>query len=220
MAAATSRLRLGTGVFVGPLRQPIALAKAVSTAAVLSHDRVVCGLGAGWMREEFDAAGEDFHTRGQRLDEITSILRQLWTGDMVEHTGPYYTFGPVQMLPAPVSPIPIWIGGNAPAAKGRAVGHDGWIGAFHDVDQAVADLDDVTSRLRSVERDGVPFGTATVGPIRRPPVLRRLAEAGYGAVIVPLAVLTRARDLAGWRAAIRTAVQLADEAGIGGVEAG
>src|SRR5436190_13323799 len=71
MAAATRGLRFGTGVFIGPLRQPIVLAKAISTAASISGDRVVCGLGAGWMKEEFDAVGEEFASRGRRLDELT-----------------------------------------------------------------------------------------------------------------------------------------------------
>ncbi|HUZ10260.1 MAG TPA: TIGR03619 family F420-dependent LLM class oxidoreductase [Acidimicrobiales bacterium] len=215
MAGATTRLRLGTGVFVGPLRQPIVLAKAVSTAAALSHDRVVCGLGAGWMREEFEAVGEDFASRGRRLDELTVVLRRLWTGGMVEHSGPYYRFGPVQMVPAPAVPIPIWIGGNSPAAMRRAVSQDGWICAYHDVDQAIADLHTVLDLRRTTPAPGTAFATAVVGPVRQPAVLHRLADAGYDAVIVPIAMLTKGRRRADWLEATASAARLVVDAGIG-----
>ena len=208
MAGATSRIRLGTGVFVGTLRHPIALAKSVSTAASLSHGRVVCGLGAGWMREEFEAVGEDFASRGPRLDELTVVLRKLWTGRMVEHSGAHYRFGPVQMVPAPAAPIPIWIGGNSPAAMRRAAAQDGWICAYHDPDQAVGALDAVLGLREDAGNPGAPFSTAVVGPIRKPAVLRRLADAGYDAVVVPIAMLTRGRGLPDWLDAVGAASRL------------
>jgi probable F420-dependent oxidoreductase len=167
MAAATSTLRFGTGVFVGPLREPINLAKAASTAAVISGDRVICGLGAGWMREEFDAVGLDFATRGARLDELTTILRRLWTGELVEHSGKHYQFGPVQMIPAPSAPIPIWIGGNTPAAMRRAVAQDGWICAYRNVDQAAVDLGKIRALEETLTSGSRALSTAIVGLIRR-----------------------------------------------------
>jgi probable F420-dependent oxidoreductase len=214
MAAATSRLRFGTGVFIGPLRQPIVLAKAVSTAAAISGDRVVCGLGAGWMKEEFDAVGEEFASRGRRLDELTSILRRLWTGEMVEHAGTYYRFGPIQMVPAPRAPIPIWIGGNSLAAVKRAVYQDGWICAYHDLDQATNDLRTVRALRAEQPAATNPFATAVVGPIRRTEVLRQLAAAGYDAAIVPIAMLTKGRRRADWIQAVASAARLGADAGI------
>jgi probable F420-dependent oxidoreductase len=216
MAAATSTLRFGTGVFVGPLREPINLAKAASTAAVISGDRVICGLGAGWMKEEFDAVGLDFATRGARLDELTTILRRLWTGELVEHSGENYTFGPVQMIPAPSAPIPIWIGGNTPAAMRRAVAQDGWICAYRNVDQAAVDLGKIRALEQTRTTGSRALSTAIVGLIRRAETLRRLADEGYDAAIVPLAMLTRGRGRADWIQAVSAAAQLAVDAGIDG----
>jgi probable F420-dependent oxidoreductase len=213
MGAATHRIQLSTGVFVGPLREPIALAKAISTAAILSGDRVICGLGVGWMREEFDAIGEEFSNRGQRLDELTTILRALWTGAMVEHHGPHYAFEAVQMLPAPAAPIPIWIGGNTPVAMRRAARQDGWICSYHDVDQSVDGLRQVQALSRELGDRQAPLRTAVVGRIRNPTVLNSLATAGFDAVIVPLAALTRGRDLDSWLQAIEAAARLRDQVG-------
>jgi probable F420-dependent oxidoreductase len=214
MAAATTRLRFGTGVFVGPLREPIGLAKAISTAAALSHDRVVCGLGAGWMKEEFDAVAVDFTTRGARLDELPVVLRRLWTGQMVEYSGKHYAFGPVQMVPAPSAPIPIWIGGNTPVAMRRAVSQDGWICAYRNVDQAVGDLQAMRALREAHPAGAAPFATAAVGPMRRPQTLRRLDEEGYDAAIVPIAMLTRGRERSDWLEAVSAAAQLAADSGI------
>src|ERR1700722_17514145 len=99
MAAATARLRFMTTTYVAPARNPFVIAKAVATAAVLSNERVVLGLGAGWFREEFELLGQDFGNRGARLDEIIEILRLLWRGGMVEYHGTHYDFGRVQMSP-------------------------------------------------------------------------------------------------------------------------
>jgi probable F420-dependent oxidoreductase len=213
MAAATSRLRFGTGVFVGPLREPINLAKAISTAAVISQGRLVCGLGAGWMKEEFDAVGMDFATRGSRLDEMISVLTKLWTGEMVAHAGAHYRFGPVQMVPRPTSPIPIWIGGNTPAAMRRAVSHDGWICAYRNLDQAAADRGAVRALEGTAPARVTPLATAAVGPIRSPDTLHRLAHAGFDVAIVPIAMLTGGRQRSDWLDAVTVAARLAADAG-------
>ena len=93
MAAVTTKLRFGTLVYILPLRHPLEVAKAVGTAAVLSNDRVVLGCGAGWIREEYDALGVDFATRGKRYDEMIDVLRKAWSGDMVEHRGAHFDLG-------------------------------------------------------------------------------------------------------------------------------
>ena len=209
MAAATTRLRLATGVFVAPLRHPVLLAKAVSTAAAIAGDRVVCGLGAGWMREEFEIVGETFADRCGRLDELIEVMRLLWSGEMVSHDGPHYRFGPVQMRPAPRAPVPIWTGGNTRPAKRRAAHQDGWICSFHDVDQAAADLSEVRRLRREALGDGEPFGAAVVGRIRDPDALGRLRDEGYDVVIVPLAALTRGRTASDWQRAVDAAASLA-----------
>lgn len=128
MATATTHLRFSTQIFVAPLRHPILLAKAVATAAVLSQGRVALGAGVGWLREEFTVLGEEFSTRGRRLDEMIEVMRKLWRGEMVEHRGEFFEFDALKMLPVPAQPIPILTGGLHPRVLERA-GRlcDGWI---------------------------------------------------------------------------------------------
>src|SRR5690349_20333073 len=83
MAAVTSRLNFATNVYVAPARDLFTVAKAVSTAAVLSGNRVRLGVGVGWCADEFRQTGQDFHTRGRRLDEMLPALRALWRGGPV-----------------------------------------------------------------------------------------------------------------------------------------
>jgi probable F420-dependent oxidoreductase len=128
MASVTTRLRFATNVYVLPARHPLVTAKAVATAAALSADRVVLGVGVGWMAEEFEALGADFSNRGARTDEIIALLRALWRGETVEHHGSFYDVPRLRLRPAPGAPVPVWIGGESPAALRRAARlGDGWI---------------------------------------------------------------------------------------------
>ncbi len=127
----TDSLRFMTTVYILPLRDAFTAAKAISTAAVVSGGRVHLGLGVGWQKLEFELGGQPFHKRGRHIDEQLEVLRKLWTGEMVEHTGEFYSFPRVRMLPRPPAPIPIYIGGTSPAAFRRAARYDGWEGAVY-----------------------------------------------------------------------------------------
>ena len=130
MAAVTQRVRLSTNIYVAPARDLFTVAKGVSTAAAISHDRVALGVGAGWCEDEFVQTGQDFHTRGKRLDEMLEVLPKLLTGDVVEHHGEFYDFDPLSIAPVPTKPVPVIVGGNSPAAMRRAARvADGWIPA-------------------------------------------------------------------------------------------
>lgn len=130
LAAVTERVRFATNVYVAPARDLFTVAKSVSTAAVLSAGRVRFGVGAGWCEDEFVQTGQDFHTRGRRLDEMIPALRALWRGGMVEFRGSYYDFGPLRIEPVPDRPVPVYIGGDSDAALRRAARlGDGWIGS-------------------------------------------------------------------------------------------
>jgi probable F420-dependent oxidoreductase len=181
MAAVTRRLRFATMVAILPLRHPLEVAKTVGTAALLSGGRVALGAGAGWIREEFDALGVDFATRGARMDEAIGALRALWAGGMVEHAGRFFRFGPLQMSPAPGHPIPILVGGTSGRALRRAARlGDGWIGTGHAPAEAAALLDRLRALRREAGRAEAPF--ETIVPLAVPPdpeVLRRL-EAEHG----------------------------------------
>jgi probable F420-dependent oxidoreductase len=129
MAAVTERLRLATNVYIAPARDLFTAAKAVSTAAVMSDNRVTFGIGAGWCKDEFVQTGQDFHTRGRRLDEMIPALRTLLQGEMVEHRGQWYDFGPLKIAPVPSQPVPVYLGGDSDAALRRTARlADGWIG--------------------------------------------------------------------------------------------
>jgi probable F420-dependent oxidoreductase len=161
MAAVTERLRFLTSVFVLPLRHPVLAAKTIATAATLSGGRLTVGVGAGWMREEFDLVGQPFDRRGARMAEAIEVMRTLWRGGMVEHHGDHYDFDAVQMSPAPPGPIPIYGGGVSNVALGRAATLcDGWASEIQNSDEMAG----IASRLRTLRADsdraGRPFGMA------------------------------------------------------------
>jgi probable F420-dependent oxidoreductase len=190
MAAATSRLRFATMVYILPLHHPLEVAKAVATASIFSGGRVVLGAGAGWMREEFDVLGVDFTTRGKRFDESIEILRSVWSGKMVAHHGEIFRFDPLQMNPAPAAPIPIYIGGASQAALRRAARlGDGWLGAGNTPEQAGEILDRLRALREQAGRSDRPFD-AIVPLVTAPDAdtLRRLADRGAtGSVHYPFA---------------------------------
>lgn len=131
VASRTSTIRLGTGVFILPLRHPIQVARSTVTLDRMSGGRLVFGIGVGWMPDEFAIVGEEFANRGKRTDEIIDLLRQCWRDQVVEHRGVHYDIPPVYFEPKPVKGphgIPIIVGGTSKGALERAgrLG-DGWI---------------------------------------------------------------------------------------------
>ena len=93
VAALTERVRLGTTVLVLPYLNPLVLAKSVATLDVLSGGRVTLGVGVGMLREENEALGSDFRTRGAYADESIEIMRELWTSEDPQHSGRFFEFG-------------------------------------------------------------------------------------------------------------------------------
>lgn len=130
MAAATTRLRFSTSVYVLPLRSPFEVAKACGALSIFSEERFALGIGAGWMKDEFDIYGAPFKARGKRMDEMIEVMQRLWDGGMVDYQGEFYQFPRLQIEPAPKNRIPIYVGGDNPAALKRAAQRcEGWIGA-------------------------------------------------------------------------------------------
>jgi probable F420-dependent oxidoreductase len=187
MAAVTARLRFTCGVYVLPLRNPHEVARASATLAVLSDNRFILGVGVGWMKEEFDIYGVDFHTRGRRTDEMIDVLQKLWRGGMVEHHGEHFDFPRVQLSPAPAIPPPIYIGGASEVALKRAarVG-DGYIGAGTPPEDVAPLLQRLATLRAEYGRADLPF-EAMLG-IQAEPTLdlfRKLQHDGLDSTVAP-----------------------------------
>ncbi|HEX4376786.1 MAG TPA: LLM class F420-dependent oxidoreductase [Steroidobacteraceae bacterium] len=130
LAAATSRIEVGTNILILPQRNPVLLAKALATLDSFSNGRVLLGVGVGWAKEESDAVGAEFATRGKRCDEAIQVMRALWTQEAASHAGQQYSFRDAYSFPKPARPggIPVLIGGESPAALKRVAQlGDGWL---------------------------------------------------------------------------------------------
>jgi probable F420-dependent oxidoreductase len=131
MSAVTTRLRFVTNVLKTPLREPLIVAKQLSSLAVISGERVDIGVGLSWIPEEFEWTGTEMRTRGARLDEQIDIIRLVCGGGgprWVEHRGRHYSFGRLMISPAPGRPVRVHVGGHSDPALDRAARTgDGWI---------------------------------------------------------------------------------------------
>lgn len=137
LAAITTRIELATGIIILPQRQTALVAKQAAEVDLWSDGRLRLGLGVGWNPFEYDALGQDFHTRGRRMDQQIDALRTLWSAQVVDvsvDVGPATeTIAGGGMDPRPGGEIPIWIGGRSDAALKRAVTKgQGWLSNFQD----------------------------------------------------------------------------------------
>jgi probable F420-dependent oxidoreductase len=159
LAALTTRIRLGTAVYLFGLRHPFVSARAFATLDQVSGGRAIAGVGAGWYEGEWVAAGLDFASRGRRLDEALQVARLLWDRDTVAWDGEFFQFPQVAFEPKPVQrPLPVHAGGESIAALRRAAGGcEGWIGMPHTPGSARPLLDRLHRCLAAAGRTGAPF---------------------------------------------------------------
>jgi probable F420-dependent oxidoreductase len=187
LAGRTSTIRLGTNVYLLGLRHPFVAARAVQTLDVVSGGRAEVGIGAGWLRSEWRAAGLDPRTRGRRLDEALSVCKQLWTEEVIAHRGEFYSFESVMFEPKPIQkPWPkIHVGGESPAALRRAAAHaDGWFGLVHTPESAserVLELHRLRAEAGRSEAKVEVTLSATPGSRDE---VRRFADAGVDRLVV------------------------------------
>ncbi len=185
LASITTRLKFTNNIFVLPMRNPFLVAKAISTAAIISDNRVIPAIGVGWSKDEFELLQQDFHTRGKRADEMIEIMRLLWTGKFVEYHGQHYQFSPLEMNPAPTAYIPIWVGGISDAAMRRAarVG-DGWVSDLQTSDDILASIAKIQVYRKEYGRENLPFSVmATPSDAFTPDAYKRLEEGGVSHIL-------------------------------------
>jgi probable F420-dependent oxidoreductase len=121
VAAATSTIRLATGILIVPQRNPVVLAKELATLDMLSGGRMELGIGVGWLEEEFDAIGVPFAGRGARTDEYVAAMRALWSQQPASFHGEHVDFDDCILLPAPAAgTIPVHVGGHTEVSARRA----------------------------------------------------------------------------------------------------
>jgi probable F420-dependent oxidoreductase len=157
---ATSRIRVGTDVLVLPYREPLLLARMTATAARLSHGRLVLGVGVGYLKGEFAALEVDISQRGAITDEYLTILRQAWEADNpISHAGAHRSYADVNSGPAlHGDAIPVWVGGNHPAAFARAARFgDGWHPLFPTPDDYATGRAAIEHELAANGRDAGAF---------------------------------------------------------------
>jgi probable F420-dependent oxidoreductase len=190
LAAKTEHLHFGTQVYNIGLRHPFITARAAMTTDVLSNGRLELGIGASWLREEWEANGLHFDTRGKRVDEAIAICQKLWTEDTIEFHGEHFDFDPVMFEPKPmqIGGPPLHIGGDGKAALRRAatVGK-GWIPMNHAPAQLWDPICDIAERRAAIGRDEVCEITLAWGDGALESLVE-LAEAGvHRAIVKPFA---------------------------------
>lgn len=192
LAARTTRIRLGTFVYLLGIRHPFVGARAFATLDRVSGGRAVCGVGAGWLRTEWQAAGLDPRSRGRRLDETIAVCRRLWSERVIEHHGEFVSFEPVAFEPKPVQErLPIFVGGESAAALRRAArSGDGWLGMEHSPDSAARQVTRLRRFADKAGRDPSAIEATVLVRVPQRDVaasaddIARFAEAGVDRLIV------------------------------------
>jgi probable F420-dependent oxidoreductase len=160
MAGVTKQLGFATGILILPQRQTTLVAKQAATLDVLSGGRLRLGVGVGWNEPEFTALGENFHDRGQRIEEQVQVLRELWTDPLVNYSGDWHSIPEAGINPLPIQqPIPIWFGGHAEVVLQRAAQlGDGWLPNYLTAEDAQPALAKIDRFLEQAGRDRSGFG--------------------------------------------------------------
>jgi probable F420-dependent oxidoreductase len=192
VAAATSRVRLGTGVNILPQANPMYLAKQAASLDFISGGRFMLGVGIGWLEEEFRAMGVPFERRGARFDDYVEAMRKVWAGDVVEHQSDFIDWTGFKSHPRPVQdPLPIIIGG----AKGKvyeriATCGDGWYAPTTSPEDLAPRLDALRAACAEAGRDYGEIEITAMWTMRGGlDELKAYADLGVARLNIPLAAM-------------------------------
>ena len=167
LAGMTARIRLGTNILLAALRRPVVLAKTAATLDVLSGGRLDLGVGVGWQREEYEAAGLGFDRRGRLLDETLEVCTTLWRDERASYESDTLRFDGIHQMPKPLQPggVPLWISGRVNAAVVRRLARfgSGWIPWGEDADDVVTSVPRLRAQLAAAGRD--PEGIEVAGQL-------------------------------------------------------
>jgi probable F420-dependent oxidoreductase len=224
LAAETRHVTLGTSVLILPYRDPVFTAKFVSTVDYLSNGRVVLGVGAGWLEEEFAALSVPFEERGPRSDEYLRVMRNLWETDTSSFLGRWKQYEKMRMFPKAGrdrrGTIPVWVGGNGRASVRRAAElGDGW----HPINLGLEDFKQGViayhEACRRFEREPGPICIRHMPRGRRQPEgdrppfmgapdevaadIRAFRDAGLDELMLSIPARTVSEQIEGWRAFMR-----------------
>ncbi len=184
IAACTKTIKLGTGVFVLPLRNPLAAAKAATSVDVLSQGRLLFGIGIGWLEDEFNAVGMPFKDRAARTREAVAMMKALWAEETPKFSGKFHSFQPLGFNPKPVQQPhpPIIFGGESrPALRRVAEIGDGWFGFRYTPETIKPQLDLLKDLTEKAGRDFSKLDI-TIAPLPglelTLDVVKQFAEAG------------------------------------------
>ena len=187
LAGKTENIKFGTHVYNIGLRHPFTVARAATTLDIVSKGRFLFGIGASWLKEEWDVVGLDFATRGKRVDESLAICIKLWTDEIIEHHGKHFNFDQVAFEPKPFTKPhpPIIVGGDGPAALRRAatIGQ-GWIPMNHSLEQlpaSIAKINEIRTAAGITEKCEITMGA---GPVTSLDDVKRGREFGIDRMLI------------------------------------
>lgn len=167
VSGVTSRVRLGTNILLAALRRPVVLAKTASTLDVLSGGRLDLGVGVGWQREEYEAAGLDFEARGRLLDHSLEVCQTLWREQRATYSSGELEFEAIHMMPKPMRSggVPIWVSGTINQRMIRRLARfgDGWIPWGESAVNLAASIEQMRDGVAATGRD--PSDIGVVGSI-------------------------------------------------------
>jgi probable F420-dependent oxidoreductase len=187
-AAVTTKIRLATGILILPQRHPFYVAKEVASLDVLSHGRMILGIGVGWLKEEFDALGIPFDERGARTAESVRAIRSLWKPEAEPFQGKFFRWGKVESHPKPVQQpgVPIVVGGHTELAARRAARYgDGFFPGVAEEDKLVWLLGIMRDECKKLGRDPSTIEVTSGRAAPDADGVKRLHDLGVSRFMVP-----------------------------------